>query len=245
MKSTIALLAALLGFSGFASAQTVEEKVKMTLGHAYSNVNVVSVNPMPVDGFYEVVVDSGGILYTNENADFFMVGQFLHNTPTEGMVDLTEATRTRLRAESVASLKEENMVIYPAKGERKATVTVFTDVDCAYCRKLHSEVPSLNEQGIQVNYLAFPRGGANSRARYVMDSIWCGNDEQRLDFMDKAKSNQQIPMQTCETSPVMDQYALGRMLGVNGTPSLLLEDGRMVPGYVPQARLVPMLIPGS
>ncbi|MGB0734105.1 MAG: DsbC family protein [Pontibacterium sp.] len=248
MKIYMALLAALLSFSGVAAAQSlkeIEDKIKSTLGQAYSNVEVVSVSDMPVEGMYEIVVDSGGILYTNKDVEFFVIGQFLHSTPTEGIVDLTALTRDRLRLESLAALTEDQMVVYPAKGERKATLTVFTDVDCAYCRKLHAEVPDLNEQGIQVNYLAFPRSGANSRARYVMDAIWCAGPEKRLEYMDQAKSNQSIPMETCNTSPVLDQYALGRMLGVNGTPALLLEDGRMIPGYVPKERLIPMLFSGS
>jgi thiol:disulfide interchange protein DsbC len=126
------------------------------------------------------------------------------------------------------------MVVYEAVGERKATLTVFTDVDCPYCRKLHAEVEALNDMGIAVRYLAFPRTGLNTETHIKMISTWCAPD--RLAMMTSAKRGGDVPKADCE-NPVASQYQLGREVGVTGTPALVLEDGTILPGYVPAATL--------
>ena len=141
---------------------------------------------------------------------------------------------------------ELDMIVYEAVGERKATLTVFTDVDCPYCRKLHGEVEALNNYGIAVRYLAYPRTGLIDRSTgqktetYVrMVSTWCSED--RKVMMTTAKRGADIPLTDCE-SPVEEQFELGREVGVTGTPALVLEDGTMLPGYVPADTLAGYLL---
>ena len=116
------------------------------------------------------------------------------------------------------------MVIFPAVGETKGVVSVFTDVDCGYCRKLHQEVPKLNQMGIEVRYLAYPRAGVGSRSYQKIVSAWCAADPNKA--MTQLKSGMEIPDVSCE-NPVAAQFDLGQQVGVTGTPAIVLEDGRL------------------
>jgi thiol:disulfide interchange protein DsbC len=125
------------------------------------------------------------------------------------------------------------MVVFPAK-ERKTHITVFTDPDCGYCQKLHTEVPELNRLGIEVRYMAFPRQGQGSHGYNSLVSVWCAKD--RLDAMNKAKSRQELPKASC-ANPVMQQYELGGSIGISGTPAIVLANGHLIPGYQPAPQL--------
>jgi thiol:disulfide interchange protein DsbC len=121
------------------------------------------------------------------------------------------------------------MAVFPAQGNRKAVITVFTDVDCSYCRKLHLEVPRMNQMGVEVRYLAYPRGGLDSPGYAKLVTAWCSTD--RPAALTRMKRGEQIPAKTCD-NPVARQYELGRLAGLTGTPAIVLEDGRMLAGYV-------------
>jgi thiol:disulfide interchange protein DsbC len=121
---------------------------------------------------------------------------------------------------------------------RKATISVFTDVDCGYCRKLHLEVPELNARGIEVRYLAFPRQGTTSPSFDKLVSAWCAAD--RNDAITRLKRGETIPRKSC-ANPVERQYVLGHQMGVEGTPAIIFEDGSLHPGYAPAADLAKLL----
>ena len=131
-------------------------------------------------------------------------------------------------------IDESKMIVYKAKDE-KAHITVFTDVDCGYCRMLHKEVPKLNEAGVTVRYLAYPRAGIGSEAYTKMVSIWCSADPK--EWLTQAKLGADIPENKC-ANPVAEQYKLGNEVGVRGTPSIILSSGEFLPGYLPAAELV-------
>ena len=126
-----------------------------------------------------------------------------------------------------------DMVVF-APEEPKTHITVFTDVDCGYCRKLHSEVEQLNNLGIEVRYMAFPRGGMQSPAAQVMQSVWCADNRQQA--MTSAKQGKTVEEKTC-ANPVAQEYELGKQLGVQGTPAIFLANGVMIPGYQPAQQL--------
>jgi thiol:disulfide interchange protein DsbC len=118
------------------------------------------------------------------------------------------------------------------------TITVFTDIDCGYCRKLHHEMADYHAKGIRVRYLMFPRSGVNSPSYDKAVSVWCSED--RNDSLTKAKNGKDPAPRTCD-NPVQNHMAMGRSIGVQGTPSIVFEDGRVIPGYVPAERLAAML----
>ncbi len=222
----------------FAFAQSPDENseiaaIKELLLATQPEMQIDTVSKSPVDGLYEVTTHGGQTIYVTPDARFFIPGD-LYEAHSDGLVNLGESKRNVIRKEKIAALDEKDMVVYEAKGDRKATLTVFTDVDCPYCRKLHAEVEALNEMGIAVRYLAFPRTGLNTETHFKMISTWCADDRQAM--MTSAKRGGEIPKAECE-NPIASQYQLGREVGVTGTPALVLEDGTILPGYVPAATL--------
>lgn len=192
-----------------------------------------SVQETQVPGLYEVSYGTH-LFYVSADGRFLLQGDLID---LRSRTNLTENRRSSAR---LAALKdvEKSMIVYAPKGEIKHTITVFTDIDCVYCRKLHSGMKEMNDLGIAVRYLAYPRAGVGSPSYDKAVSVWCAKDQRKS--MDAAKTTGEIKPATCD-NPVAEHYALGQALGVNGTPALVLEDGRMVPGYLPPDRLFQVL----
>ena len=128
------------------------------------------------------------------------------------------------------------MIVFSPVGTLKGTVTVFTDVDCFYCQKLHKEVPELNRLGIKVRYLAYPRAGLDSESYRKIATAWCAENPQ--DAITRLKARESLPENVCSQNPVAAHFQLGQQVGVTGTPALLLDDGTLVSGYMPAQQLV-------
>ena len=128
------------------------------------------------------------------------------------------------------ALQTDDMIIFAPEGRRRGVVNVFTDVDCGYCQRLHREVPALNEMGIEVRYLAYPRAGIGSPSAEKLVSAWCAENPQAA--LTRLKTGEPVEPRSC-ANPIAAQYRLGQQMGVRGTPALFLEDGRMLPGYMP------------
>ena len=158
----------------------------------------------------------------------------MYELAESGLVNLAESKRVVKRKALMDAVAREDMVIFAPAGETRAVVNVFTDVDCSYCQKLHLEVPALNQMGIEVRYLAYPRAGVGSPSYAKIVSAWCADDPNTA--ITKLKARQEIPPATC-TNPVAQHFDLGREVGVTGTPAIVTEDGRLVPGYMPAAEL--------
>jgi len=240
MRAAASALVMMVMAQGAVAAEDISAQVAERVRQLDSRLQVESVAEAPLKGLYEVVLESGEVLYTDVSGEYILSGKLYRNQPGQGLVNLTEQRLQQTRADLLAQVPAEERVIFPAQGETRARLQVFTDVDCVYCRRLHSEVKTLNQMGVQVEYLAFPRGGAGSATAASMDAIWCAKGEQRRQLMDSAKAGGQPAPADCD-SPVLEQYALGQRLGVTGTPALVLEDGRLIPGYLPAERLGEML----
>ena len=189
-------------------------------------------------GLYEVTIQNGQSIYVSRDARFLIPGD-LYEAQPEGLVNLGEARRNVIRRDRIAALDEADMIIFEPEGERKATLTVFTDVDCPYCRKLHAEIEALNGYGIAVRYLAFPRTGLDTETHVKMISTWCAEDRKAM--MTSAKRGGEVPPAECE-NPIASQYQLGREVGVTGTPALVFDDGTIMPGYVEAETLAQYLL---
>ena len=187
------------------------------------------IKTTPVDGLYEVS-DGGQVMYMTKDTRYIINGD-LFDLKTKK--NITESTRGNQRVQELNALGENNMLVYKPKGKTKYTITVFTDIYCPYCRKMHLEMDQYLAAGIKVRYLFLPFKGEKSLADSV--SVWCAKDRNKA--MDLAKSGQAIESKTC-VNPIAQQDALGRKLGVNGTPAIILENGDLLPGYVPADKLV-------
>lgn len=240
---TATLLSGFLLVSATVSGQASLESEKIAiirevLTLTQPNMEIGKIKLSPIAGLYEVAIQNGQVIYASENAEFFIPGDLYQASP-EGFVNLGEQRRNATRAAKIAAIDESEMVIFDAVGERKATITVFTDVDCPYCRKLHAEVPQLNEMGIAVRYLAYPRTGLNTETYFKMVSTWCAEDPKSV--LTSAKRGGAVAPAECD-NPVARHYQLGREVGVTGTPALVLEDGSILPGYVPAETLAGYLL---
>jgi len=222
-----------------AAEETAPPGVIRAIATLLPGVEPESIEPAPLAGLYEVVLGPH-IVYVSADGRYLVRGDVLD---LEARANLTEAKRRQARLAAVETLGESSMIVYaPEGGKAEHTVTVFTDVDCPYCQRLHREVPELVEQGVAVRYLAFPRAGIPSGSYDKMMSVWCADDRQRA--MTDAKSGGSVTGKRCD-NPIEQHYAMGQRVGITGTPTILLEDGEMIPGYVPAQRLINMLREGG
>ncbi len=215
-------------FSGMALAGP-EDDIRVKLLQARPDFKIASIKPSVVDGIYEVQITAGPVLYVTANGDFFFLGD-LFSVGIGGIVNLAEQQRDLERIELLAAVDKKDMIIFPAQGETRGSITVFTDVDCFYCQKLHKEVPALNRAGVEVRYLAYPRAGVGSESYRKIATAWCANDRQAA--LTRLKNRETLPDNVCPGNPVAEQYMLGQKVGVRGTPALVMENGQLLPGYM-------------
>lgn len=192
-----------------------------------------SITESPVPGLYEVVFGPE-VFYVSKSGRYMLQGDLID---AHRLNNLTEEKRSLGRRDLIASLDEKSMIVFRGK-EQKHMVTVFTDVDCTYCRKLHREMADYNRAGITIRYVAFPRNGIDTESYYKMVSVWCAAD--RNAAMTLAKDGGNPEAKDC-ANPVKKHMAAGDRLGVSGTPTMVLEDGSVLPGYVDPRRLAHFL----
>ncbi len=227
------MMAAVLGLAVASAVQAdVEQNIRQQLKASGLDLPVESVAESPLAGIYQVQLKGGRMLYASADGQYVLQG-YLFQFKDGKATNLTEQAEQQGIAKELAKVKASEMVVFAAKDE-KAHINVFTDTDCGYCRKLHQEIPELNRQGVSVRYLAFPRQGVGSHGYNTMVSVWCAKDRQ--DAMNKAKGGGDLPAAQCD-NPVSKQYELGQLIGVNGTPAIVLADGTLVPGYQPAPQL--------
>ncbi|MDX1799905.1 MAG: DsbC family protein [Marinobacter sp.] len=216
-----------------ATAEDRSAAIREQLAAKLPGLKIASVQASAAPGLYEVQAKNGDTVYATEDGQFLLTGDLLQLNAS-GLTNVTEARRAEQRAQALADFGDKSAIIFPAKGKQKAEISVFTDIDCPYCRKLHSEVGQLNDMGITVKYYAFPRSGPNtpSFSKYV--SVWCSDDQQKA--LTEAKQGVRVAAKSCD-NPVRAQFELGNRIGVTGTPAIVLEDGNMIRGYVPADKL--------
>ena len=241
MRVTQILAAAALALASsfaVAAANDAEQAIRKSLQSLESEIPVDSIAASPVNGLYEVKLKGGRVLYASADGQFLVQG-YLFQIQDGKPVNLTEKAERVAIAKTINAIPASEMVVYPAKGETKSHITVFTDTTCPYCHKLHAEVPELNKRGIEVRYVAFPRQGLGSSGDQQLQAVWCSTD--RKAAMDKMVDGKEIKAAKCE-NPVAKQFALGQSIGVNGTPAIVLADGQVIPGYQPAPQIAKLAL---
>ncbi len=204
-------------------------KIRAELAKKLGDISLDSIEASPVPGLYEVLMGAR-LYYVSADGRYFIQGKM---TDIETGTDLTEAKVSVARKKLIDNVGEDRMIVF-GKGDEKYTINVFTDIDCGYCRKLHSQIDDYNDKGIRVRYLFYPRAGVNSESGRKAVSVWCADDRKKA--LSEAKQGKALAQKNC-SNPVADQYALGKIVGITGTPALVLENGELIPGYIPPARL--------
>lgn len=219
-------------FSGISLAEEAD-KLKQQLEQTLTGVTIDGLKKVDNTQFYEGVIN-GEILYFSADGRYVFQGELVS---LESRTNLTEQRRVSMRKDIIDGLDEKDMIIF--EPEKTAhTLTVFTDIDCVYCRKMHSEIEQYQDLGIRIRYMAYPRGGIGSESYDDAVTVWCNED--RRDAMTRAKAGEELEAKTCD-NPVKAEFETGQKLGVQGTPALFMENGQMLPGYVPAERLKEIL----
>ncbi len=191
---------------------------------------ISTIEKSPINGIFEVIIPPH-VYYTNKDAAYVFNGDIFNLSDEK---NITQGRRKLARKISIDMLDPENMIIFPAK-KSKYTISVFTDVDCVFCRKLHSKISEYNKFGITVRYLSFPRGGVKADSFSKAVSVWCSKDKRKA--LTDAKNDIEIDTLTCD-SPVLKHYNLGKKFGIQGTPAIVLADGDVISGYVEPNKLI-------
>ncbi len=228
-----------LGATAAVSAVASEEDAAVDIAARLDGLDlgIKSVKASKMAGIYEVEVD-GGTLYVSQDGGYLIAGS-LYEVRDGGLVNLTEETRSRERRELIGGLDESEFIAFTPDAGPEASVLVFTDTDCGYCRRLHQDMEEYHARGIEVRYLAFPRAGIGSPTYDKMVSAWCSDDPKGA--LTALKRGEGIPEKYCENHPVGAQYELGQSVGITGTPAIILPDGKILPGYVPADQLAALL----
>ena len=212
-----------------AAAGTPEARALAAVRTLNPNVQVDQIGPAPLPGFQEAII-GGQPFYISNDGRYLMQGA-LYDIATK--TNMAEASMSKIRAKLLKTIPVGDRIIF-APPNPKYTVTVFTDVECGYCRKLHSQIADYNQQGISVQYVAFPRAGLGSDDFRKMVAVWCSSDPRKA--LTAAKNDLPVPYRNCK-NPVTMEYNLGQRMGLTGTPMVLTSDGVQLGGYLPPEAL--------
>ena len=214
-----------------ASQPDITRLLKLRLG----TENISPPVETPIKGVYQTrfgnkygyLIDDGRYVFIGELFDL------------ERAQNLTEISQRSEIKDELAKVSESDMSVFPATGTEKAKLTVFTDTSCPYCQKLHEEVNYLQDAGITVRYLPFPRGGARGPGYLTLKQLWCAEDKREAMDIGKGIIEGDLPAGDCDAADFVDRgYQLGNRLGVTGTPALYLESGEAITGYVPHQQFI-------
>jgi thiol:disulfide interchange protein DsbC len=235
-------------FVGGAFAQTPAAKAdpkadpkadqRATIAGKFDGINVEDVRMSPVGGVYEIS-RGAEITYVTADGRYAFAGDLID---VDGDANLTENRRRSIRARMIEDVPASQMLVF-APGNPKHVVTVFTDIDCGYCRRMHSQIAEYNRLGIEVRYLFFPRSGPSTESWRKAESVWCSAD--RNAALTRAKKGETVNAPKCTSDIVKRDFELGVKLNVKGTPAIFLASGEELPGYAPPADLLKYLKTGK
>jgi len=214
-----------------AADAATQDKIRAAIAGIAPQATITKIQASEVPGMVEVSLGTQ-VLYVSSDAKYVFQGSVF---ALPGGRNLTEARQAEGRKAALAAVPRDKRVIFKATGAKKHTLVVFTDIDCGYCRKLHSEMPEYNKLGIEIDYMFFPRAGIGSPSYDEAVSVWCAKD--RNVALTAAKAGSPPAPAKCD-NPIQAQYKLGMEIGVSGTPALIAEDGTLLPGYIPPADLL-------
>jgi thiol:disulfide interchange protein DsbC len=217
----------------------VEAQISQSFGQPVKVKEVISLANKQI---VEAVLADGSLVHLTPDLTHMVYRGELYELLPLKPNNITKNRNNMKREGLMAALESKDLVVFKAKGEEKSVINVFTDIDCGYCRKLHDEVSSLNDLGITVRYLAYPRAGVTDRRTGQLTgsfkkikSVWC--DDNREEAMTAAKKNRTIEDNLDCDAPIAEHIALGYEVGVSGTPAIVLQDGRFIGGYMAAAEL--------
>lgn len=210
------------------------QAVRAKINLMFDQISAENVNPSPVDSWY--TVQKGSVVaYISKDGRYLLQGDMID---LDTQVNLSEQSRATARRDLMASISDDESILF-SPADVKHSVTVFTDIDCTYCRKLHSQIDEYLAAGIEIRYILYPRNGPASRSWSTSENVWCARD--RNEALTAAKLDREFESNKCDASAITKQYMIGQDVGLSGTPAIVLEDGTLISGYLPPASLVTRL----
>ena len=218
------ILAVLPAHAGESDEIAAEERER--LAGLFESIDPENIFGSPIDGWY--TIRRGSIVaYISTDGRYLLQGDIID---LDKQVNLTEESRSQARRELMSGVADDEVIIFSPE-EKKYSVSVFTDVECGYCRRLHSQINDYLARGIEVRYLLYPRGGPASSAWNTSEEVWCADD--RANALTMAKLDRDFETSSCDASMVQHHYLMGQEVGLAGTPAIVLDDGELIAGYLP------------
>ena len=228
------LIALPLGLA--AGGVSAQDLTKEDLATRLNGVTAADISDSPLPGIYQVAIGAQ-VAYVTKDGRYIIRGDIYD---ADSSANVSEETRARARVSMLDSVDPASMIVFkPASGEVKHKVTIFTDIDCGYCRQFHREIDKVTALGIEVHYLFYPRTGPNTESWTKADQVWCAPNHNAA--LTRAKLGGEIPEVAACNSPVEAHYDLGQQIGVRGTPAIFSETGELIGGYLPPATLAKVL----
>ena len=230
MKKLYLILVTLCLVSCSQTEEGEQLDIKKTISDAYPTVDIKDIKKID-NNFHEIIINNQ-IYYATNDGKYLIIGNVIDLQTKES---ITENTKMKQRLSIINSIEKENLVIYKPE-ETKHVLTVFTDTSCPYCQKLHNEVPRLLENGIEVRYILFSRNGDGVEAYKQLASAWCSkNKEEAVESLFEGDILDDVDI--CE-NPLNKNSEYASLLSVEGTPTIFLEDGRVIPGYQNSEKII-------
>lgn len=233
LRTTTLLAAVLLFFTVPALAQGSSadlQKVRETVSERFAEIDPEEIFESPIDGWY--TIRKGAIVaYITADGRYLLQGDLID---LQNNSNLTEESRNDAREVMMSSVPNENLIVF-SPDEVQHSVSVFTDIDCTFCRRLHSQINDYMAEGIEVRYFLYPRNGPTSPSWAKAENVWCADD--RNEALTLAKLDKDYETHDCDASIVSNHYLIGQDVGLRGTPAIVLGDGTLFSGYMPAAQL--------
>lgn len=222
-----------------AERNSVNRAIDKISKQAGKKLPVTDISRSPVPGLLQVTSDMS-IFYITPDGEYLFFGDILDLNKDKSSWSITDQATRALRAQALAAVSTKDMIIYPSTASKKiGNATIFTDIDCPYCHKLQENIKEYTDAGIEIRYLAFPRSGPKTKSFEEAIKVWCAPDKAKA-YSD-AIALKEYPKDTCKNNPVMMEYELGQKMGINGTPTIVLDDGTKVGGLVDAKTLVKII----
>jgi thiol:disulfide interchange protein DsbC len=223
------------GFIPVSKDKPVVNPITSLLKQQLNGVEIGNPEPTPLANIHQAKVGPD-YAYLSSDGRYALIGELID---LKAGTNLTEQSKSRDRIKLIESFEQSQMTVFPAKGKTTGILTILTDTDCPFCQKLHKELPSLQAAGITVRYIPFPRGGNRGKGYADLKSVWCAEDRRTAMDIAKGVVPGKLGPGDCEAATAVDQgYKLGIEIGVRGTPAIIMQNGQIIEGYLPAARLI-------
>lgn len=233
LKAGMLLVSVLLAAAVPATADEVSaelRKVRETVAGRFAEISADDIFESPVPGWY--MIRKGAIVaYITADGRYLLQGDLIDLDKSR---NLSEESRNEARARMMSDVPDDQLIVF-APEQVEHVVNVFTDIDCTFCRRFHSQIDQYMSEGIEVRYFLYPRNGPKSASWAKAENVWCAND--RNEALTLAKLDKDFPTRSCDASIVSTHYTIGQDVGLTGTPAIVLSDGTLFSGYMPAARL--------